>query len=133
MMAMLVCQFVSAQAYRNIRLAPLEYNTHNSHSGITLTSIAYQSTSGSYLVDLFNGNHNDPYDGTEYRTSYSFEWYLSYKGKRVSDYVKSIVRCLDSEQKIVFAWPNEVPKGYEKYVTVQFGREPIKKDRRDDD
>lgn len=71
----------------------------------------------------------------------SFEWYLSYKGKRVSDYYKSVflresvfADAITWSQSVkVWAWPDEVPVGHEKYVTVQLGREPRVKDRRDDD
>ena len=63
----------------------------------------------------------------------SFKFYLSYKGKRVSEY-----QSANSNYKYTFtykcyAWPDMVPKGYEKYVTVQIGNEPRKKDPRDDD
>lgn len=117
-------------AQANIR----EYNTRQSSSGIDVRSITYQSD-GSYRVILCNTNHNDPYDGVWYYTSYNFEWYLSYKGKRVSDYFQSTIRCMENEDKYVYAWPNEVPRGYERYVSVQFGREQnmVNKDRRDDD
>lgn len=123
-----------AQAYHSINLSSTEYNTHNSSSGIEVSSITYQSD-GSYRVILYNTNHNDPYDGVSYYTSYNFEWYLSYKGKRVSDYFQSTIRCRKNEDKYVYAWPNEVPRGYEHYVSVQFGREQnmVNKDRRDDD
>ena len=63
----------------------------------------------------------------------SFKFYLSYIGKRVSEY-----QSANSNYKYTFtykcyAWPDMVPKGYEKYVTVQIGNEPRKKDPRDDD
>lgn len=121
------------QAYKPISISRAEYNTHNSYSGIDINGITPQAD-GSYMVEFYNTNYNDPYDGVSYYTSYSFEWYLSYKGKRVSDYYKSTIRCRKSESKSVYSWPNEVPKGYERYVTVQFGREQVKvyKDRRDD-
>jgi hypothetical protein len=52
----------------------------------------------------------------------------------VSDYFDTTIRCRKSGEKTVYAWPGDVPKGYEKYITVQFGREQkqIVKDRRDD-
>ncbi|MGM9774185.1 MAG: hypothetical protein ACI3Y2_03150 [Candidatus Egerieousia sp.] len=128
------CLSVNAQAYKPIKILGVEYNTHSSSEGISVDSIRLQND-GSYLIELYNTNHSDPNDGVSYITSYSFEWYLSYCGKRVSDYFKSTIRCLKSITKRVYAWPGKVPKGYEKYVTVQFGREhlPIKKDRRDND
>ena len=62
----------------------------------------------------------------------SFKFYLSYKGKRISEY-----QSANSNYKYTFtykcyAWPGMVPKGNEKYVTVQIGTEPKKRDRRDD-
>ncbi|MBR5533058.1 MAG: hypothetical protein IKU59_07125 [Bacteroidales bacterium] len=121
----------NAQAYQSIKIADVEYNTHSSFQGINVNLIQPQ-TDGSFLIELYNTNYNDPYDGVSYKTSYSFEWYLSYNGKRVSDYYRSTIRCRKEELKKVYVWPAKVPKGHEKYVTVQFGREPIKKDRRDD-
>lgn len=128
------CLSANAQAYKRIKISDVEYNTHSSSEGINVNSIKLQSD-GSYLIILYNTNYNDPYDGVSYKTSYSFEWYLSYSGKRVSDYFKSTIRCRSTLTKCVYAWPDKVPKGHEKYVTVQFGKEPlpIKKDRRDDD
>ena len=120
----------NAQAYIPLRLeadTAKEYNTNRSYVGIVVNYITPQG-SGSYTVELFNANHND--EGCY--TSYAFDWYLSYKGKRVSDYYSSTIRCRDTEQRIVRCWPDEVPRGYESYVTVQFGREKALKDRRDD-
>ena len=119
---------VSAQAYHSVRLAQPDIYTTNSHDGIDVSSIT-PKTDGSYSVELFNSNYNN---GNEIVT-YAFEWYLSYKGKRVSDYYKSAIRNRKSEQKTVWAWPDEVPRGNEQYVTVQFGKEPPVRDRRDDD
>lgn len=104
-----------------------EYNTNRSYVGIVVNYITPQG-SGSYAVELYNANYNDE----DCYTSYAFDWYLSYKGKRVSDYYSSTIRCRDTEQRIVRCWPDEVPRGYESYVTVQFGREKAPKDRRDD-
>jgi hypothetical protein len=62
----------------------------------------------------------------------SFKFYLSYKGKRISEY-----QSANSNYKYTFTykcyvWPGMVPKGNEKYVTAQIGEEPQKRDRRDD-
>lgn len=126
------CLSVNAQAYKSIKIAGVEYNTHSSFQGISVNSIEPQDD-GSYMITLYNTNYNDPYDGVSYKTSYSFEWYLSYNGKRVSDYYRSTIRCRKEETKKVYAWPTNVPTGHERYVTVQFGREHLQKDRRDDD
>lgn len=63
----------------------------------------------------------------------NFTWYLSYKGKKVSDYYYSTATSMRVFSVIAFVWPNVVPKGNEKYVTAQLGKELLKKDRRDDD
>lgn len=123
---------LSAQAYRGIRIAETEYNTRHSYTGIVIDSFVVKND-GAYRVGFYNSNRNDPYDGVSYKTSYEFEWYLSYKGKRVSDYYKSTIRCKEYEYRTIYAWPNTVPIGYERYVTVQFGRAKSPKDRRDDD
>lgn len=117
------------QAYHPISIASLEYVTHESHSGIEVSSITPQSD-GSYLVTLYNTNHHD--DGNT-RTSYHFTWYLSYKGKRVSDYYANTISCRKSASVTAYAWPGYVPRGNERYVTAQLGKEPRPKDRRDDD
>lgn len=121
------------QTYHNIEVSGVEYNTHNSSSGIQVKSISPQ-TNGTYAVEFYNTNQNDPYYGVSYVTSYCFDWYLSYCGKRVSDYYTSTIRCRKSESRAVYAWPNAVPKGDENYVTIQFGREQVEyqRDRRDD-
>ena len=118
---------VYSQTYVGINIVEPEYNTYDSFSGIVVSSITPQSN-GSYDVVLYNSNHDDDYNCYTY---YRFEWYLSYKGKRVSDYFSSSIRCRKSSNKSVLPWPDEIPKGNEKYVTVQFGHE-IHRDRRDD-
>ncbi len=118
---------IYGQAYQQINVSNPEYNTVRSYSGVDVVGITLQSE-GAYAVTFFNNNSND----YGCRTSYNFDWYLSYKGKRVSDYFNSSVRCRKQKQETVYAWPGDVPKGYEKYVTVQFGKETPKKDRRDD-
>jgi len=82
---------------------------------------------GSYSVK-FRDNDNvyiSDYNSTQ------FTWYLSYKGKRISDYVNSSSSGNRNFSVTAFAWPGEVPKGNEKYVIAQLGKEPVKKDRRD--
>ena len=107
------------------------YETISSSEGIVVKSITVNQDR-SLTVEFFNSNRR----GYERAViNYSFEWYLSYKGKRVSDYYQeSIVRDGSSTRK-VYCWPGEVPAGNEKYVTVQFGKESTKpaRDRRDDD
>ena len=62
----------------------------------------------------------------------SFKFYLSYKGKRISDYKLANSNYQYKFTYKCYVWPDMVPKGYEKYVTVQIGDEPKKRDRRDD-
>lgn len=124
---LLLYSSVSAQAYRTLNIVEPDYVTLESHSGIEVRSIT-PKFDGSYSVELFNTNYNN---GNE-RATYTFYWYLSYKGKRVSDYNKSAIICRKSQQQTAWAWPGEIPQGYEKYVTVQLGREPAPRDYRDD-
>ena len=100
----------------------------NSYLGIEVQKIGLMST-GQYSVTFFNNNEQP----VSYRTFNCFYWYLSYKGKRVSEYVMSTVGCRLSKQETIWAWPDEVPSGHEKYVSVQFGRETVKRDSRDDE
>lgn len=118
----------SAQVYRGLNIVETDYVTIDSYSGIEAKSIL-PNYDGSYKVELFNANYNSP----STHATYSFEWYLSYKGKRVSDYYKSAMACRISKEHIAWVWPNEVPQGYERFVTVQLGKQPQKRDRRDDD
>lgn len=81
-----------------------------------------------YFIDnsnIYFSDHNNT----------KFVWYLSYKGKRISDYFYSNSNGNRNFYCTGFAWPNEIPNGYEKYVTAQIGKKsrPILKDRRDDD
>lgn len=105
-----------------------EYVTISSKDGISVRSIT-PNQDNSYTVVLSNGNRGNQGE----ITSYSFEWYLSYKGERVSDYYQETVRCGQSTSRTVYAWPGEVPAGNERYVTAQLGRQPAKRDPRDDD
>lgn len=114
--------------YRSINIVPTENVTIKSNEGIVVQSTTVNDDK-SITVTFMNSNYNN--DGE--RNTYNFEWYLSYKGKRVSDYYTEAIRCRQTGIRTVFYWPNTVPAGHEKYVSVQLGREPRKKDRRDDD
>jgi hypothetical protein len=84
---------------------------------------------GSYTV-IFRNHDNDAMllgATPDYAT---ITWYLSYKGKRISDYYRTSVGY-GNKSATAMAWPDVVPKGNEKYVTAQLGKEPAKKDRRD--
>lgn len=124
------CLLLNAQAYRTINIGPPpEYVQIDSFQGITVTALSYSQASG-YSASLMNNNYNRSGE----KNSYNFDWYLSYNGKRVSDYYSSTIFCRQVETRNnLYTWPNSVPSGHEKYVTVQFGREKPKKDRRDDD
>lgn len=117
LIGLLSCLTIYAQAYRGINIGPEPTRvTINSASGISVSSIQYGSD-GAYSICMMNNNYNNP----NQRNSYSFKWYLSYKGKRVSDYYNSTIKC---REQVTFSqinvWPGTVPNGYEKYVTVQF-------------
>ena len=88
-----------------------------------------RETDGSYKVHFVDNSNVYPTDNNQT----AFTWYLSYKGKRVSDYFHSNSNGSRSFWRTGFAWPDEVPVGYEKYVTAQIGKEPEPKDRRDDE
>ena len=118
----------NAQAYRSLNIITAENVTIKSQEGIVVQSTTVNEDK-SITVTFMNSNYNN--DGE--RNTYNFEWYLSYKGKRVSDYYTEAIRCRQTGSRTVYYWPNTVPAGHEKYVSVQLGREPRKKDRRDDD
>lgn len=118
----------NAQAYRSLNIVPAEKVTIKSKEGIVVQSTTVNADK-SITVTLLNTNAN----GDNSYDTYTFEWYLSYKGKRVSDYYTEAIRCKRTASRTVYIWPGEVPNGNEKYVTVQLGREQKKKNRRDDD
>ena len=118
------CAYSEPQAYKSIRLKERTRTDYESSNGI---QAHIKPVGDSFSVTLFNSNYNDSND----YTTYTFKWYLSYKGKRVSDYHQERMKCRDTKSKDVYAWPGEVPIGNEKYVTIQFGEEPRRKDRRD--
>lgn len=114
--------------YHPLNIVEPEYNTVSSTQGINVSSIT-PNQNNSYTVILYNNNQSNRGE----IISYNFEWYLSYKGKRVSDYYQETIRCGQSSSRTIYAWPGEVPAGNERYVTAQLGRQPAKKDPRDDD
>lgn len=114
--------------YHQLNVIQEDYVTVSSKEGIGITSMT-PNPNKSYTVVLTN--HNRSAQGEI--QSNCFDWYLSFKGERVSDYFQETIRCGKSSTRTIFCWPGKVPSGYEQYVTVQLGREPIKKDRRDDD
>lgn len=118
------CVYSEPQAYKSIRLKERTRTDYESSEGI---QAQIKPEGDGYSITLFNSNYNDSNDFT----TYTFKWYLCYKGNRVSDYHQERMKCRDTEKKVVYAWPGEVPRGNEKYVTIQFGEEPRKKDRRD--
>lgn len=118
----------NAQTYRSLNIQRSENVTINSKEGIVVQATTVNDDK-SITVTFMNSNYNN--DGE--RNTYNFEWYLSYKGERVSDYYTEAIRCRQTGSRTVYYWPNTVPVGHEKYVSVQLGREPRKKDPRDDD
>lgn len=120
--------FTAKAQYVPLNIVPAENVTINSKEGIVVQS-ATVNADKSITVTLLNTNAN----GDNSYDTYTFEWYLSYKGKRVSDYYTEAIRCKRTASRTVYIWPGEVPNGNEKYITVQLGREQKKKNRRDDD
>lgn len=119
---------VANAQYVPINIISAEEVTIKSKDGIIVQSTTV-NTDKTISVTFMNTNYNQENE----RNTYTFEWYLSYKGNRVSDYYSEAIRCRRTASRTVQFWPGEVPNGYEKYITVQLGREPRKKDPRDDD
>lgn len=129
--SLFLCCFSYAQAYQTIHIgSEPEYIRISSFQGIEIDTITYSQSTG-FTITFFNSNYNNEGE----RNNYYFEWYLSYKGKRVSDYFSSSVSCRKKKTvSNIFAWPKSVPIGDEKYVTIQLGKEKSREahDRRDD-
>ncbi len=104
--------------------------TQKSHSGIIVESITINANES--LTVTFRNTNSSNYNSTGVKMTYYFEWYLSYKGKRISDYYSDAIRFGQTGTHNVYFWPDEVPKGNEKYITVQFKEETQHTDRRDD-
>ena len=107
----------------------LFHNSAGAQSQGINTRIA-ANADGSYTVTITNFN-----------PCQSITWFLSYRGRRVSDSFTTFARGRRYESVFLIpgetvhvtvrAWPNEVPRWHERYVTVQLGlgRE---RNRRDD-
>lgn len=130
---MVLCSLLTTLTCSAINIIPSTYETINSTQGILVQETTINSDK-SVTVVLKNINASN-YDNSGEVITYAFEWYLSFKGKRVSDYYTDALRCGKTSSHTVYIWPGEVPNGYEKYITVQLGREQqkIQKNRRDDD
>ena len=124
----LIC--TSTQMCFAITIIPSQYETVKSHDGIIVKNITINDDKS--LTIIFENANSSNYNTTGTYVTNAFEWYLSYKGKRVSDYYTEAIRCGQKSSHTVLYWPGEVPNGNEKYITVQLGREPKKRDRRDD-
>lgn len=119
--------------YSTLRIIPSTYVTVKSHDGILVQGTILNKDKS--ITVTFKNENASNYDTSGEIKTYSFDWYFSYKGKRISDYYTDAARCGKTVSHTAHFWPSTVPTGYEKYITVQLGRErkPIKKDRRDDD
>ena len=74
-----VSLFLCSLAFAQFTIVPSpEYVQIESSQGIEVKSLVFTGTKG-YTVTFFNNN----YSRSDERNSYSFDWYLSYKGKRV--------------------------------------------------
>lgn len=129
----ITCALHTNAQYQQLNIIQSTYVTVNSHDGILVQGTTLNKDK-SITVTFKNGNESN-YNTSGEVITYSFDWYFSYKGKRISDYYTDAARCGKTVSHTAHFWPGEVPAGYEKYITVQLGRErkPIKKDRRDDD
>lgn len=133
LIVMLLCSIYVTLTCSAINIIPSTYETINSTQGILVQeTIVNSDKSITVVFKNINGNN---YDNSGEVITYAFEWYLSYKGKRVSEYYTDALRCGKTTSHTVYIWPGEVPNGYEKYITVQLGREKkkVQKNRRDDD
>ena len=74
--------------YNTLNVIREDYVTVSSKEGISVSSVT-PNQDKSYTVVLKNNNTNDVGE----IKSCCFEWYLSYKGKRVSDYYQETIRC----------------------------------------
>lgn len=114
----------------SINIIHSQYVTTKSHSGIVVKSITVNDDKS--LTVTFSNENSSNYNSTGTYVTYSFDWYLSYKGKRISDYYTDAIRCGKEGSHRVYFWPGEVPVGNEKYITVQYKGKDKKTDRRDD-
>lgn len=108
-------------------LFAIEYVKVASYQGVVVENTTVNADK-SITIDFKNSS---PCEIPEIAT-YTFEYYLSFKGKRISDYYNAAVRCKGHKTYTVYFWPDTVKAGQEKYITVQFGREQPKRDPRDD-
>lgn len=120
----------SAYVVPNFRSA--DRYTSSDMSAISVEQITSISGDENGYEITFRDSQNINRAVEQYATAFKF--YLSYKGKRISDYKSANSNYQYKFTYKCYAWPNIVPKGYEKYITVQFGDEPrnMKRDRRDD-
>lgn len=93
-----------------------EYVTINSSQGILIENVSVFSYNSIKVVFKNANRCNEPEIAT-----YAFQYYLSYRGQRVSDYFNAAVRCSRSESYTVNFWPDTIPAGNESYISVQFG------------
>ncbi len=129
MMLLIVAVGASAQyVVPNFRSA--DRYTSSNMSAISVEMITPISGDENCYEITFLDSQNVNRAVEQYATSFKF--YLSYKGKRISDYKSANSNYQYKFTYKCYVWPDMVPKGYEKYVTVQIGDEPKKRDRRDD-
>ena len=130
-MLLVIAIGASAQAYRVPTFRSAERSTSTDMSAISVESVYPISEDENGYSISFIDTQNVNRAVEQYATSFKF--YLSYKGKRVSDYKSANSNYQYKFTEKCYTWPGTVPKGHEKYVSVQIGTEPKKKDPRDDD
>lgn len=117
--------------YNTINVRSADRYISNNVSAISVENITpISGDANGYEINFCDAQNVNRVE-EQYATS--FEFYLSFKGSRISDYQKANSNYQHYFTIKCHIWPDAVPIGYEKYVTVQIGRETTKRDRRDDD
>jgi hypothetical protein len=110
----------SAYVVPNFRSADRYTSSDDKYISV-VSVIPISGDANGYTIE-FRDSQNVDRAIEQYATSFKF--YLSYQGKRVSDYQQA-----NSNYKYTFTckcyvWPGKIPNGHEKYVSVQIGEEP---------
>ncbi len=113
---------ISAQTYVVPNFRSADRYTSENDKYISVVSISpITGDANGYSIE-FRDAQNVDRAVEQYATSFKF--YLSYQGKRVSDYQQANSNYKYNFTCKCYAWPGKVPSGHEKYVSVQIGEEP---------
>ena len=113
---------VVGQAYVVPNFRSADRYTSDNDKYISVISVAPISGDANGYSIEFRDAQNVDRAVEQYATSFKF--YLSYQGKRVSDYQQANSNYKYNFTCKCYAWPGKVPSGHEKYVSVQIGEEP---------